>query len=174
MFCFVFILSIILSINLKMLIHFPWFIIMTRLFLRNESSTEDFLSHVLYCDYLSSFTYLVYSSPPSFNFWSAIYYNSCCCGSSVTRSCPTLCNPIDCSPPGSSTHGIFQARILEWVATSFSRGSSWPRDQAHISCIGRQILYHWATWEAHELKYWKKISLFTATMQEHKNRFKSI
>ena len=47
----------------------------------------------------------------------------------VTQSCPTLCDPMDCSPPGSSVHGILQARILEWVATSFSRGSSRPRDE---------------------------------------------
>ena len=44
--------------------------------------------------------------------------------SEVTQSCPTLCDPVDCSPPGSSVHGILQARILEWVAISFSRGSS--------------------------------------------------
>ena len=55
---------------------------------------------------------------------------------------------MDCSPPGSSVHGISQARILEWVAISFSRGSSRPRDQTCISCIGRRILYHWATWKA--------------------------
>ena len=63
----------------------------------------------------------------------------------VTHSCLTLCDPMDCSLPGSSVHGIFQARILEWVAISFSRGSSQPRDRTHvfcISCIGRQILYH--------------------------------
>ena len=59
-----------------------------------------------------------------------------------------FCNPMDCSLPGSSVHGISQARILEWVAISFSRGSSWPRDWTHISCIGRQVLYHWATWKA--------------------------
>ena len=46
-----------------------------------------------------------------------------------------LCNPVDCSPPGSSVHGIFQARILEWVAISSSRGSSQPRDQTWVSCI---------------------------------------
>ena len=45
-----------------------------------------------------------------------------------TESCPTFCDPMDCSPPVSSIHGIFQARILEWVAISFSRGSSQPRD----------------------------------------------
>ena len=59
----------------------------------------------------------------------------------VTQSCPTLCNSMNCSPPGSSVHGIFQARILEWVAISFSRGSSRPRDRIWVSCIGRQILY---------------------------------
>ena len=51
-------------------------------------------------------------------------------------------------PSGSSIHGIFQTRILEWVAISFSRESSWPRDQTRVSCIGRWILYLWATWEA--------------------------
>ena len=46
-----------------------------------------------------------------------------------------LCNPMDCSPPGSSVHGIFQARILEWVVIPFSRGSSWPRDWTHVSWV---------------------------------------
>ena len=58
---------------------------------------------------------------------------------------------MDCSPPGSSIHGIFQARILEWVAISFSKGSSPPRDWIRISCVsgtGSWILYHWATREA--------------------------
>ena len=54
----------------------------------------------------------------------------------------TLCGPMDCSPPGSSVQGIFQARILEWVAISSSRGSSQPRNRTRVSCIGRQILYH--------------------------------
>ena len=61
-------------------------------------------------------------------------------------------------PPGSSVHGISPARILEWVAICYSRGSSWPRGQTQvscISCIGRQILYHWAIWEA--LLTWKLI-----------------
>ena len=55
----------------------------------------------------------------------------------ITQSCPTFCDPMDYSLPGSSVPGIFQARILEWVASPFSRGSSWPRDQTHVSCIGR-------------------------------------
>ena len=58
----------------------------------------------------------------------------------VTQSCLTLCDPTDCSPPGSSIHGIFQARILEWVAISFSRGSSWPRDWTRVShIVGRSV-----------------------------------
>ena len=59
------------------------------------------------------------------------FYSSFC---SVVKSCPTLCDPMDCSPPGSSVHGIFQARVLEWVAISSSRGSSRPRDWTHVSC----------------------------------------
>ena len=68
-------------------------------------------------------------------------------GSGVwAQLCPTLCDPMNCSLPGSSVLGIFQARILEWVAISFSRRFSWPRDQNFISCTGfftRWILYHW-------------------------------
>ena len=52
----------------------------------------------------------------------------------MLQSCPTLCNPMDCSPPGSSVHGILQGRTLEWAATSSSRGSSPPRDRTHVSC----------------------------------------
>ena len=63
---------------------------------------------------------------------------------SVAKSCPTLCDPIDCSPPGSSVHGILLARILECVAISFSRESSQTKDWTQVSCIGKQILYHWA------------------------------
>ena len=55
--------------------------------------------------------------------------------SEVTQSCPTLCDPVDCSLLGSSVHGVFQARVLEWVAISFSRGSSRPRDLTRVSHI---------------------------------------
>ena len=56
------------------------------------------------------------------------------------QSCPTLCDPMDCSPPGSSVYGIFQARVLEWVAISFSRGSSQPRDRTQVPCTaGRRF-----------------------------------
>ena len=57
------------------------------------------------------------------------------CARSVTQSCPALCHAMDCNPPGSSVHGILQARVLEWVAISFCRGSSPPRDWTQVSCI---------------------------------------
>ena len=67
---------------------------------------------------------------------------------SVAQLCLTLWDSVDCSPPGCSVHGIFQARIPEWVAISFCRGSSWPRmDGTCVSYIGRRILYCCATWE---------------------------
>ena len=66
----------------------------------------------------------------------------------VTQSSPTLYNPMDCSPPGSSVHGILQARILEWVAISFSRGSSWSRDRTQVSHIAGRFFTVWATREA--------------------------
>ena len=66
------------------------------------------------------------------------------------QSCPILCDPMDCRPPGSYVYGILQARILEWVAISYSRRSSQFRDQTGVSCIGWWILYHWAIWEAPE------------------------
>ena len=67
------------------------------------------------------------------------------------QSCPTLCDPIDCSPPGSSVHGTLQARILEWIAIPFSRGSSWPRDQTWVSCIADGFFTIWATRGAQEI-----------------------
>jgi len=68
--------------------------------------------------------------------------------SEVAQSCPTLCDPMDCSPPGSTAHGILQARILEWVAISFSRGSSRPRDQTQVSHIAGRRFNLWAIREA--------------------------
>ena len=66
----------------------------------------------------------------------------------VTQSFPTLCDPMDCSPPGSSVHGILQARILEWLAICFSRESSRPRDRTQVSCIADGFFTIWATREA--------------------------
>ena len=68
-------------------------------------------------------------------------------------SCLTLCDSMDCSPSGSSVHGIFQARILEWVAISFSKGSSWQRDWTQVFCSAGRFFTVWATREAR--KGWK-------------------
>ena len=75
-----------------------------------------------------------------------------CCAQSL-QLCPTFWDPIDCSPPGSSVHGILWARILEWVAMASARSSSWPTDWARASCLlhCRQIIYHWATRNATSL-----------------------
>ena len=70
----------------------------------------------------------------------------------VTQSCPTLCNLMDCSLPDSSVHGILQARILEWLAVPFSRGSSQSRDQTQVSCTAGGFFTIWATREAHSNK----------------------
>ena len=72
----------------------------------------------------------------------------------LLRHVQLFATPWDCSPPGFSVHGIFQARVLEWFAMPSSRGSSWPRKWTHVSCIsgiGRQILNCWATWETTEI-----------------------
>ena len=71
-----------------------------------------------------------------------------CCAKSL-QSCLILYDPMDCSTPASSVPGILQARILEWDAISFSRGSFQPRDRtcvSYVSCTGRQVLYHCTTW----------------------------
>ena len=69
------------------------------------------------------------------------------CGLSHFSRVWLFCKPMDCSLPGSSVHGVSQARVLERVAIFFSKGSSLTRDQTPISCIGRRTLYHCATWE---------------------------
>ena len=68
--------------------------------------------------------------------------------SEVAQSCPTLCDPKDCSLPGSSLHGILQARVLEWVAISFFRESSQPRDRTQVSRIPGRCFNLWATRKA--------------------------
>ena len=68
----------------------------------------------------------------------------------VAQLCPTLCDPMTCNPPGSSVHGVFQVRILEWVAVPFSRWSSRPRDQTWVSCIAGRFFTVWASRGAHK------------------------
>ena len=72
--------------------------------------------------------------------------------SEVARSFPTLCDPMDCSLPGSSVHGIFQAIVLEWVAISFSSGSSPPRDGIQVSRVVDRRFTIWATKEDDGMK----------------------
>ena len=76
-----------------------------------------------------------------------IYVCVCVCVCLAAQSCPILCDPMDCSWPGSSVHGMLQARILGWVAIPFSRGSSWPRTQTQVSCIASGFFTIWATRE---------------------------
>ena len=78
----------------------------------------------------------------------------------VTQFCPTVWDPTDCSPPGSSVHGILQERILEWIAVPFSRGSSWPRDRTQVSCIAGKFFTIWATGKIHLLFIYKDICCF--------------
>ena len=86
----------------------------------------------------------------------SFFFSQCLCVMwSVTQLCPTLCDPMDYSLPGSSVHGIFQARILECIAISYSRESSWPRNLtciSYISSAGRQILYRSATMKLRKLQ----------------------
>ena len=83
--------------------------------------------------------------------------------SEVTQLCPTLWDPMDYSLPGSSVHGILQARILEWVAIPFSRGSSWPRDRTQVFHIAGRCFTIWATREAyyysHQWLTWRQITV---------------
>ena len=72
--------------------------------------------------------------------------------SEAAQLCPTLCNPMDCSLPGISVHGIFQARILEWVTIAFCRESSWPRNWTRVSRIAGRCFTLWATREAREIQ----------------------
>ena len=76
----------------------------------------------------------------------AFIYKSACLRAKSLQLCPNLCNPMDCSPQGSSVHSILPARILKWVAITFSRGSSWPRNRTQVSQIAFFTI--WATREA--------------------------
>ena len=83
-----------------------------------------------------------------------------------SQSCPTLCNPVNCSLPGFSIHGIFQAKVLKWVAISFSSGSSQPRDRTQVSHIVGRHFTIWATREVlpnHVLKVYRQNSVLLQT-----------
>ena len=125
----------------------------------NFSSPDKFLQHpswhfptpsVLWLDCIKNIqSHQIFHS--LFESWASPHDIPCvwdilaCMGAKLVQSCLTVCNPMDCSPPGSSVHVILQARILERVAISSSRESSLPRDPtnvSYVSCTGRKILYH--------------------------------
>ena len=116
--------------------------------LSNPKRTKTFVNHLLRSS--------INKSHP--DCWSReTIYPTTRCLCMCTQLCPTLFSPMDCSLPGSSVHGIIQARIPEWAVIFFSRGSFKPRDQIQVcsaSCIGRHFLYHWATWEAPQDAKW--------------------
>ena len=87
----------------------------------------------------------------------------------AVQLCPTLCNPMDYSPPGSSVHGILQTRIVGWVAMPSSRGPSQPRDQTPVSCIAGRFCTIWEITSLHPK--WIKMNLFTNTpLSTHERR----
>ena len=131
---------------------------------RNEDSDKlqfmnTFLAQIQLHLHFSSRNVLLNDSYFSRTVLSAVNKNSIQ-WSEVTQSHPTLCNPMDYSQPGFSMHEILQARILEWVAISFSRGSSQPRDQTWVSYIAGRLLTVWATSKSHK-KFCKFLSLQT-------------
>ena len=84
-------------------------------------------------------------------YWMYLLYTVLCSSvlCLVAQWCPTLCDPMDCSPPGSSLHGIFQERILKWVAVPYSRWASQSRDRTQVSHIVRRFFTIWASREAY-------------------------
>ena len=95
------------------------------------------------------------------------------CYALLLQSCLTLCNPMGCSPPDFSVHEILQARILEWVAIPFSRGSSQPRDQTQVSCIAGRLLESefsltFTEWQAlwYTIRMWYKNELIPVLFSE--------
>ena len=82
----------------------------------------------------------------------------------VTQSCPTLCDSMNCSPPGFSVHGILQVRTLKWVAVPFSRGSSQTRDQTQVSGIAGRFFTIWATRETLQRMYAAKLLQLCPTL----------
>ena len=121
-----------------LLISFPGSLCFLMVFTAWELSDHKVLTYYLTYSCILSFVTIIWS-------WSEVKWSVSC---SVMSG---LCNSMDCSLPGSSVREILQARILEWVAISFSRGSSWSRDQTWISCIVGRFFTIWATRKASNL-----------------------
>ena len=143
--------SIILSV--ESLVEFPWNFLVVVLILLGIHKTIFSVSSTVVVLFRCSVSAVINFA--STFFCKIIHFSLCpnlyrelckicyCC--LLTKSCLTLCDPMDWSSSGSSVHGILQARIEKWVAISYFRRSSWPKDQTHISCIsctGRHVLYH--------------------------------
>ena len=94
----------------------------------------------------------------------------------VAQLCLTLCDPMDCSPPGSSVHGIFQASVLEWAAISFSRWLSWPRDRTWVSWTAGRFFTDWATRKPSRkaIAYWQYCDSFRRTAKESSHTYACI
>ena len=102
------------------------------------SSTQLTFSNTVFTEFMFTFPFYLWQT--MLIFFSSLVGTSrfllkCMLCVLVAQLCPTLCNPMNCSPPGLSVHGIFQARILEWIAIPFSRGISQPRDRTLVSCL---------------------------------------
>ena len=119
------------------------------------------------CLWLNTFLSIIFKTRRILN-WNAtvtVQYNE------VAQLCPNLCNHVDRSPPGSSVHGILQAKVLEWVAISFSRGSSQPRDRTRVSHIAGRCFILWAAreapnWNAREYQIAKTHTMETTVTQD--------
>ena len=104
-----------------------------------KENIKIWLSSLYYIERTTSFYYAIRTLPYvlfKFLLWFCVL---------VTQSCPTLCDLTDCTPPGFSVHGILQARVLEWIAIPFSRGTSQPRDWTLVSCLTGRFFTIWAT-----------------------------
>ena len=114
---------------------------------KESDSTEHARTHLFLCVFMCVYIHMIYN----YNFCVYIYIYMCICVL-VVQFCPAPCSHTDCSPPGSSVHGIFQTRILEWISIPFSKGSSQPRNQTWVSCIAGKLFTDWASREG--LKGW--------------------
>ena len=116
----------------------------------------------------SQFIVLICNSPNNFSSYHELLIAKS--ESEVAQSCPTLCDPMDCSLPGFSIHGILQARVLEWVTISFSRGSSQPGDRTWVSHIVGRRFNLWATRETKFRLKLKKVGKTTRPIRYDLNQ----